>query len=104
MLLTILLALSPHTLLDSAMARMGGRANLESIKTMRIEAMTEWQRMDFRQTAPAIVSSYEWDTEYRDYTRPAWRYVRRNMSPSGWRDFTDVVVDSVAAMGQSGVW
>lgn len=90
--------------LDTAVARMGGIDALRSIKRMRLESMTEWQRTSLDARPHAAVSSYEWHSEMRDYARPAWRYTRRFLQPTGWLEITDLVVDSVAAMKNNGVW
>lgn len=90
--------------LDTAVARMGGIAALRSVQRMRVESMTEWQRtsLDTRQH-PAVLS-YEWSTELRDYTQPAWRYTRRFLGATGWSEIVDLVVDSVAAIKNNGRW
>lgn len=90
--------------LDTAVARMGGIDALRSIKRMRLESMTEWQRTSLDARPHAVVSSYEWHSEMRDYAQPAWRYTRRFLMPTGWLEITDLVVDSVAAIRNNGVW
>lgn len=89
-------------LLDSTIDRMGGRAALERVHRLRVDQITEWNRvvMDDRPQTP--VSSYEWSTELRDYQRPAWRYVRRNPGPTGWREIINVVPDTVGTIQVAG--
>lgn len=91
-------------LIDSAIARMGGRTALENVSRLHIEGMTEWYRtvLDDRMATP--VSSFERFTEWRDYTRPAWRYVRRFAGPTGWQEIVDVVTDTAAIIRSAGKW
>lgn len=93
-----------RAVLDTAAARMGGIDALRSVKRMRLESMTEWQRTSLDARPHAAVSSYEWHSEMRDYVNPAWRYTRRFLQPTGWLEIVDLVVDSVAAMKNNGVW
>src|SRR5689334_17673106 len=66
---------------------------------MRIEQMTEWNRTVFDDRIDVPVSSFERDTELRDYTIPAWRYTRRFIGPSATtQELVDVVADSAATM------
>lgn len=93
-----------RAILDTAIARMGGLAALTAVERMRLEVMTEWQRVDFETRRPPVVLSYELSTELRDYTIPAWRYSRRFFSPNGTSGVVDLVADSVAAMEVNGRW
>ncbi len=83
-------------LVDTALARMGGRSALEQITRLRIEQLTEWHRTMLDGRPSPLVGSYERDTEWRDYSIPAWRYVRRFMGANGSQEIVDVVTDSVA--------
>jgi hypothetical protein len=90
--------------LETGAARMGGIAALRSVERVRIESMTEWQRTTLDGRPHAAVLSYEWSTELRDYANPAWRYTRRFLGTTGWMEIVDLVVDSVAAIKNSGRW
>ncbi|MEP6764310.1 MAG: hypothetical protein ABJB66_08380 [Gemmatimonadaceae bacterium] len=90
--------------LDTAAARMGGIATLRSLQRLRVESITEWQRLSLDDRANPLISSYEWSTEFRDYAHPAWRYTRRFLGPTGWNEIVDLVVDSVAAIKNNGKW
>ncbi len=93
-----------RAILDTAIARMGGLAALTAVDRMRLEVMTEWQRVDFAADHPPVILSYELSTELRDYTTPAWRYSRRFFSPNGTSGVVDLVSDSVAAVELNGQW
>ena len=95
---------SAQAILDTALAHMGGVSALRGVERMRLEVMTEWQRMDFQPRRAPVILSYELSTELRDYTIPAWRYSRRFYSPNGTAEVVDLVTDSVAAMSMNGRW
>jgi hypothetical protein len=106
--LALLLAHAPdpgaRAILDTAAARMGGISSLRAVTRIRREVITEWQRTTFDARPNPAVASYEWSTELRDYTTPAWRYTRRFLAPTGWSEIVDVVTDSVAAIRMNGAW
>ena len=85
--------------LDTAIARMGGRALLEGIQRVRLEMVTQWLRSGFDRTPGADQPSYELHSDLRDYSVPAWRNTRRFLGGPGvtGREVVDVVRDSVGA-------
>ncbi|HEU4699220.1 MAG TPA: hypothetical protein VFS40_08570 [Gemmatimonadales bacterium] len=94
-------------LLDSAMARMGGADALRRIERVRTENLTQWQRTTFETRPYADQPSYEWHSDVRDYTIPAWRNTRRYGIPGSaaqTREITDVVNDTVAIRLMQGKW
>jgi hypothetical protein len=94
-----------RAVLDTAVARMGGVSALTAIERARVEMITEWQRTTLDPRLHPPVQGYEWSTELRDYTRPAWRYTRRFFSANGLQEIVDLVVDSVALIrNPKGVW
>jgi hypothetical protein len=111
--LTLLAALSPAPklpdaraaeALDAGIARMGGRDVLEKVERVRLEMMTQWQRTSFDERPYSDFPSYEWNTELRDYARPAWRNTRRFAAGGTWRNVVDVVSDSVGARRSGEAW
>jgi len=92
------------TVLDTAVARMGGLAALRSVARTRVDVITEWQRTTLDARPMTAVGSYEWSTELRDYSIPAWRYTRRFFAANGLTEIVDLVVDSVALQKASGKW
>lgn len=90
--------------LDTALARMGGRTALAAVERMELQVMTEWQRTTFDARPAPTVLSYELSTELRDYATTGWRYSRRFFTPSGPIDVIDLVTDSVAAVWMKGQW
>jgi hypothetical protein len=84
------------SIVDTAIARMGGADALRRIERVKLEMMTQWQRIAFEDRPYADQPSYEWHSELRDYTIPAWRNTRRFGTATAWREITDVVRDSVA--------
>ncbi|HEY7234457.1 MAG TPA: hypothetical protein VH539_09935 [Gemmatimonadaceae bacterium] len=95
---------SAQAILDTALAHMGGATALGAVERMRLEVMTEWQRVEFAPRRAPVILSYELSTELRDYTIPAWRYSRRFYSPNGTAEVIDLVTDSVAATAMNGRW
>jgi hypothetical protein len=91
-------------IVDSAIARMGGEGALRGVKRASYEVITEWQGIVFDERPAPPVLSYEWSTEWRDYSAPAWRYNRKFFQPNGVVTVVDLVVDSVAAMQLQGAW
>jgi hypothetical protein len=90
--------------LDTAVARMGGLAALRSVATARVDLITEWQRTTLDGRMVPAVEGYEWSTELRSYSTPAWRNTRRFFSATGLTEIVDLVVDSVATLKQGGRW
>ncbi|MBC8085876.1 MAG: hypothetical protein H7Z40_01320 [Phycisphaerae bacterium] len=92
-------------ILDSAAARMGGIAALRSVQRVRNETMTDWYRLAHDGRPHATTSGYEWGSEFRDYTVPAWRNTRRPMGPNGLGgELVNLVVDSIASFQLAGKW
>lgn len=89
---------------DSAIVRMGGAAALGNIARARYELVTQWQRMALDGRPYGDQPTYEWHTDVRDYTIPAWRNTRRFGSPSQPMEIVDVVRDSVAIRFMRDVW
>jgi hypothetical protein len=83
---------------------MGGETALRAVKRASYEVITEWQGIVFDDRPAPPVLSYEWSTELRDYTAPAWRYNRKFFQPNGVVVVVDLVVDTVAAMQMQGAW
>jgi hypothetical protein len=82
--------------LDTAIARMGGKATLERIERVRFEMMTLWQRMTFENRPNDLIGTYELHTDLRNYTLGAWRNARRFVSGPVLQEGTDVVLKDVA--------
>jgi hypothetical protein len=83
---------------DSAIARMGGRAALDSLRTAQYEIMTQWLGLAPDAQPFRDAPSYERQTEWRDYRSRVWRNVRRFAGPAiGWQEITDLVVDTIPA-------
>lgn len=103
MLLPLLLLATLHTprptpaaVLDSAIARMGGRPALEGIVRIRREMMTQWQRVSFDERPYTDFPSYEQHSDVRDYSQMAWRNTRRFLTGSATpQSIVDIVKDSV---------
>src|SRR3954463_16115493 len=83
--------------LDTAIARAGGRAALAGIQRVRLEMLTMWQRTTFEERPYADAPSYELHSDLRDYTTRSWRNTRRFNSGPQWREITDIVNDTVGA-------
>lgn len=79
-------------IVDTALARMGGEAALQSIERVHYEMMTEWQRTSFDDRPYTDLPSYERHTDVRDYALGAWRNTRQ----FGARSVVDLVRDTVA--------
>ncbi len=91
-------------LLDAAIARMGGAEQLRAIARVRLDMLTQWQRIQLDDRPYGDQPSYEMHSELRDYAAPAWRNTRRFLTqrptagngPATPTEITDVVRDSVA--------
>jgi hypothetical protein len=89
---------------DSAISRMGGAEVLGRLGRVRYELVTQWQRIVLDGRPYADRPSFEWHTDVRDYTIPAWRNTRRFGTPAKPVELTDVVRDSVAIRRFNGPW
>lgn len=79
-------------LVGQALRTVGGEARIRSIRTVRFDWMTQWQRTGFRDLPGADRPSFETHVDVRDYAIPAWRNTRE----FGARNIVNVVRDSVA--------
>ena len=96
---------SPVALLDSAMARMGGRAALEGIVRIRREMMTQWQRVSFEARPYTDFPSYEQHADIRDYSQMAWRNTRRFFTGGAPQPpVIDIVKDTVGIRSFRAIW
>ncbi|BAH40257.1 MAG TPA: hypothetical protein DGD08_11085 [Gemmatimonas aurantiaca] len=78
-----------------SLARMGGDSLLNAVTSVRMDVMTQWQRIGFSDLPYADAPSYERHTELRNYTTKSWRNTRYFLpSPS---IAVDVVRDTVGA-------
>ena len=82
--------------IDTAIARMGGRATIERIERVRFEMMTLWQRMTFENRPSDLIGTYELHSDLRNYALVAWRNTRRFVSGPAMQDLTDIVLSDVA--------
>src|SRR5689334_11593647 len=90
---------------DTALARMGGREALAHVQRVRREMLTTWQRINFRNEPYADGPSYELHTDVRDYGLRAWRNTRKFSPLPGGPQIVDIVLDTVAVrQGPNGVW
>jgi hypothetical protein len=71
---------------------MGGEATLRSIRTLRMDVLTQWQRTNFSTHPYADQPSFERNVELRDYGSNAWRNTR-SFIPNG--STVDIVRDTV---------
>lgn len=92
-------------IIDTALARMGGRDALARVQRVRREMLTTWQRTNFRNEPYADAPSYELHTDVRDYGLRAWRNTRRFGFAANGPQIIDIVLDSVAIrQAPNGVW
>jgi hypothetical protein len=91
-------------ILDTALARMGGRDAVQHIQRIRREMLTTWQRTNFRDEPYADAPSFELHTDTRDYGLNAWRNVRKFGFAANAQQIVDVVVDTVAIRQINGAW
>lgn len=90
-------ASTPAAVLDSTIARMGGRGALEGIVRIRREMMTQWQRMSFEDRPYMDMPSYEHQFDVRDYSQMAWRNTRYFMTGATTQQpVIDIVRDTVS--------
>ncbi len=91
------LTLAPSAVLDTALARMGGRSALEGIVRIRREMITQWQRVSFDERPYTDLPSYEQHADVRDYSQMAWRNTRRFLTGAVPQpSVVDIVKDTVA--------
>jgi hypothetical protein len=81
-------------LIDRAVQRMGGEAPLLSVRSLRMDVMTQWQRINLGTHPFGDAPSYERNVELRDYATNRWRNTR-NFLPGG--SSVDIVDDTVAS-------
>jgi hypothetical protein len=78
-----------------SLARMGGDSLLNAVASIRMDVMTQWQRIGFSDLPYADAPSYERHSELRNYTTKSWRNTRYFLpSPAA---AVDVVRDTVGA-------
>jgi hypothetical protein len=82
--------------LDTAIARMGGKDALEKIERVRFEMMTLWQRLTFDTRPSDLIGTYELHSDLRNYSLGAWRNTRRFVSGPAMQEMTDIVQKDVA--------
>lgn len=98
-------AQGPQAVLDSALARMGGRPALEGIVRIRREMMTQWQRVSFDERPYTDLPSYESHSDVRDYSQMAWRNTRRFVTAGPPQSpVIDIVKDTVAIRRLRDIW
>src|SRR5690242_14643266 len=94
-----------QAIIDTALARMGGREAVARLQRVRREMLTTWQRINFRNEPYADAPSYELHTDVRDYGLRAWRNTRKFSLTPGGPQIVDIVLDTVAIrQGPNGVW
>jgi len=87
-----------RAVVDTAIARMGGRAALDSLRTVQYEILTQWLGLAPDAQPLRDGPSYERQSEWRDYGSRTWRNVRRFVNGAlAWQEITDVVTDTVGA-------
>jgi hypothetical protein len=92
------------TVIDTALARMGGRDVVARVQRVRREMLTQWQRTNFRDEPYADAPSYELHTDIRDYGLKGWRNTRKFGFAANAQQIVDVVVDTVAIRQIGGAW
>jgi hypothetical protein len=78
------------SVIDTAIARMGGLPALQGIKTARYHLAIQWLNPNFDSRPYRDAPSYEFDTDYRDYGTRIWRNTRRFASGADWLEPIDV--------------
>ena len=89
-------AQAARSVVDTALARMGGVAAAQAVKRVRFEMMTQWQRITFDDRPYGDQPSYESHSDLRDYETKSWRNTRRFNNGRTVVEIADVVKDSVA--------
>jgi len=88
----------PRAVLDTAIARMGGDSLLASMRTVRLDVMTQWFRTSFATPPLPYLSSYERNAELRDYGARSWRNVRSGLGSGGPAiAIVDIVRDTIGS-------
>lgn len=87
---------SATALLDRTIARMGGDSALRSIRSLRLDMMTQWARTTFANRPFADLPSYERNVELRDYATGSWRNTRQFLGGGPATGIVDVVRDTIA--------
>jgi hypothetical protein len=85
-------------MIDRALQRMGGEELLGSIRSLRMDVMTQWQRINLGTHPFGDAPSYERNVDLRDYTSNRWRNTRTFL-PNG--SSVDIVDDTVASRSLS---
>jgi hypothetical protein len=81
-------------MMDRALQRMGGEEALRSLRSLRMDVMTQWQRINLGTHPFGDAPSYERNVDLRDYSANRWRNTRTFL-PNG--SSVDIVDDTVAA-------
>ncbi|HEX7917934.1 MAG TPA: hypothetical protein VF454_00950 [Gemmatimonadales bacterium] len=90
---------------DTALARMGGRDAVAHLQRVCREALTIWQRLTFRDEPYSDALTPELHTDVRDYSLNAWRNTRKFSLTAGAQQIVDIVRDTVAIrQAPNGVW
>ncbi len=84
-------------LLDRSIDRLGGDSALRSIRSLRLEMITQWIPTSFATRPFAGQPSYERNVELRSYANDAWRNSRTVLGVGAGFNVVDVVRDSIAA-------
>lgn len=92
-------------IVDTALARMGGKDAVARVQRVRREVLTTWQRTNFRNEPYADAPSFELHTDIRDYGLRAWRNTRKFGFGPNAQQIVDIVVDTVAIRQMpNGAW
>ncbi|HEY0928859.1 MAG TPA: hypothetical protein VGE27_02975 [Gemmatimonas sp.] len=84
-----------ESVVAGSIARMGGDSLLNAVTSIRMDVMTQWQRIGFSELPYADAPSYERHSELRNYGTKSWRNTRYFLpSPAA---AVDVVRDTVGA-------
>lgn len=86
--------------IDRALARMGGEGALRAVTSVRMDVMTQWQRISFAVHPYPDQPSYERHQDLRNYTTNAWRNTR-NIFP-GSLSLLDIVLDTIGSRAFQG--
>lgn len=92
------------SIVDTALARMGGADNLARIERVRREMLTQWLRISFADRPFPDGPSYELHTDTRDYSQRAWRNERKFGFGDRAPALIDIVLDTVAIRQFNGPW
>lgn len=78
---------------DRALTRMGGEATLRSVKSARLDILTQWQRTSFANHPYADAPTVERNVSLFDYDSRSWRNTRAY--PPAAASLVDIVRDTV---------